>query len=181
MIHSYGKDIPYRIELLSPNKQCALGDFSCGNEYLDKYLKVDSIKDENVVTYLFTDDDNKKIMGYCSLTCSGIHYELEGVRQTLPAIEIKYFAIDSRYQKLRFDDIDDDGAHFYLSDKLLCDMIQICQTISCEVLGASYVVLYSVPDAVHFYKRNCFHSYNEYMKEDNIRLLDGCTAMYLEL
>ena len=53
MIHSYGKDIPYRIELLSPNKQCALGDFSCGNEYLDKYLKVDSIKDENVVTYLF--------------------------------------------------------------------------------------------------------------------------------
>ena len=69
-------------------------------------------------------------MGYCSLTCSGIHYELEGVRQTLPAIEIKYFAIDSRYQKLRFDDIDDDGAHFYLSDKLLCDMIQICQTIA---------------------------------------------------
>ena len=181
MICPYGKDISYRIELLSPGKQYALGDFSCGNEYLDKYLKVDSVKDENVVTYLFTDEDDKKIIGYCSLTCSGIHYEWEGVRQTLPAIEVKYFALDSHYQKRRFDDVDDDGTHFYLSDKLLCDMIQTCQKISREVLGASYVILYSVPNAVHFYKRNCFQSYNEYMKEDNIRLLDGCTAMYLEL
>lgn len=60
MICPYGKDISYRIELLSPGKQYALGDFSCGNEYLDKYLKVDSVKDENVVTYLFTDEDDKK-------------------------------------------------------------------------------------------------------------------------
>ncbi len=175
---AYGEEIDFKLSLLSPSSVELLGDFDCGNGVINDYLKKDSCGDGGCVTYLVVDKATRKIIGFASLACSGIHYCIGSYRHTLPAIEIKYFAITSGLHKLPQDRKE---KHYYFSDRVLCELIRCCNDITERIIGAEYIVLYSVPEAVSFYRRNGFKEYDKFMNSDNIRFLEGCTPMYLVL
>lgn len=175
-----GEDIQFDILPYTKDYENAVRLFDCGNEVLNNYLFEKAANDFNAVTYLVVNRDNGEVIGFISLACSGIQYiaDDECLRVTLPAIEIKYFAILNTLHKLVYDDMDE---HFYFSDMVLCEVLKKCRYISDEIVGAKYIILYSVEDAVHFYERNLFKTYTEFMSQDKIRYLNGCIPMYMEL
>lgn len=173
-----GNNISFNIVLYTDEYKDVVSDFDCGNEVINDYLKNSALSDSDNVTYLFVDISNN-IIGFSTLCCSGIRYTVgKGYQSTLPAIEIKYFAILSDLHKLIYDETDE---HFYFSDKVFCELLKICRDISQDVIGARYIVLYSVPDAVRFYKRNMFEIYTEYMSKDKTTFLNDCVPMFMEL
>lgn len=177
-MYQFGREINYSIERLSPDNIKLLGDFSCENESIDDYLHKKALTDTENVCYLCRDLNMNKIIGFASLACSGIYHRVDNFIQTIPAIQISYFAIDQQIHKLLYDEED---MHFYFSDMFFCNILEKCNEISEIYVGAAFVVLYAVPDAKHFYERNRFQDYTEYMQRDHTRYLDGCTPMFIEL
>lgn len=179
-VPEYGDEVQYEMKKLSPDDEESLGDFNCGNNEIDDYLKNRRKREEafGAVTYIYKERRTEKVIAFASISCSGIRYEYQNVIQTIPAIEVRYFAVLNELHKMVFDKTD---KHFYLSDKLFCDLIGKCREISVNHIGADYMILYAVPDAVRFYKRNAFKDYIEYMASDKNRYLEGCTPMYADL
>ncbi len=174
----FGHDINFKMRVLSPNDKELLGDFDCGNEVINDFAINKLAQQSDYVTYVFEDTDINQVIAFASLACSSIKYECQNIVQSLPAIEIKYFAIKKQLQKFKYDEDDD---HFYFSDMILSKIILKCREISEQIVGANYIILYSVPNAVKFYTRNFFEDYSEYMLKDNISFLDGCKPMYMPL
>lgn len=177
-MYQYGREINYSIIKLSPDNEKLLGDFTCGNKSIDHYIHHDCLRDSNNICYLCINDDTRTIIGFATLSCSGIHYKVDNISQTLPAIQISYFAIGNEYQKLIYDEEDE---HFYFSDKFFGEILIKCREITETHIGAQYLVLYSVPAARHFYERNFCTDYTEYMVRDNYPYLKDCIPMYYEL
>lgn len=177
-MYQFGREIDYSIEKLSPDNVKLLGDFTCGNKSIDGYLHKKCPEDMDSVCYLCVDNRIDRAIGFATISCSGIHFSVDNISQTLSAIQISYFAIDEKFHKLAFDEDDD---HFYFSDKFFCDILVRCRDITENHIGARYIVLYSVPDAKHFYERNRFEDYTKFMVPDNNRYLDGCIPMFMEL
>lgn len=180
-MYSYGCEIDYRIEKLTHNSCEQVKDFDCGNQSINHYLKVDA-KDDDTVTYLFIDNSDGSLLAFASIRCSGIRSVTiskgKEYANTRPAIEIKYFAVDSKYHKLSYSpNLDDE--HYYFSDQILMNICKICRTISEEHVTASYLILYSVPDAQSFYSRNSFGEFEDYMQHDEYRHINGCVPMFL--
>ncbi|MFU0827853.1 MAG: hypothetical protein ACFWTJ_10045 [Lachnoclostridium sp.] len=178
--YKYGNEISYDIIKLGKNNYTLLKDFDCGSETLNNYFREECENDDSVVTYLFVDKKLNKLIGCVSLACSGIMYEVGKYVNTFPAIEIKYFAVRSCYQDLLYE-ASEDSEHYYFSDELLSSIIFKCCDISQNIIGASYLILYSVKDAVHFYRRNKFIEYNEYMKKNKNQEITDCYPMFLPL
>ena len=64
------------IELLPPHHDKAA--FSCGNEQLDRYLHATATQDRKrniAIPYVIYDKDRQKIIGYYTLSMSGINLE----------------------------------------------------------------------------------------------------------
>ena len=70
---------------------------------------------------------------------------------------------------------------YYISDAFLCLLIQEIRRIAEAYIGATHIILYSVPDAIHFYERNLFGDFERYMKPEQYHYLDGCKPMYMAL
>ncbi len=173
------ESVNYELVALTAEHSDLIGSFCCGNEVIDDFLKYKSWgNEESGITYLFLSDNND-VLAFMTLSCSSLVYKDSSVRQSFPAIEIRYFAVAKKYQK--FPMLEDDGEIFYLSDQILCDAIAFCKKISEETIGADYILLYSVDYAVKFYKRNSFKPLAEYFAHDKKRYLDGCTPMYMDL
>lgn len=49
----YGKDITYKMELLSRENYELVCSFSCGNEVIDDFLRKEALDSEDLRTYLF--------------------------------------------------------------------------------------------------------------------------------
>lgn len=174
----YGKEIQYVIDQLSPDDEKLLGDFYCGNEEINTFIKATRKEKTNHVTYLYKNIESGEVIGFASISCSGIRREIGKYSETIPAIEICYFAVVNELHKLVYDESD---KHFYLSDAMLIDLIARCRIITERYVGADYLILYSVPDAVHFYRRNLFSDFGEFMVSDNRVYLEGCTPMMMWL
>lgn len=98
-------------------------------------------------------------------------YENDSI--TYPAAEIKYFAIDKTYQHKSYDD------DFKFSDLMLCEVLKKLIEISEEAISFDYILLYSVPEAVNFYKRNGFCEFTEFMKRILTTILTGVFRCFL--
>ncbi|MBQ8401765.1 MAG: hypothetical protein IJX14_07545 [Clostridia bacterium] len=175
-----GDDILLRKEVLTPKNIALLQDFSCGNPAIDAFFQEKAADSIREVTYIFVDTERNCAAAAISLSCSAIPV-MEGDRyyDAVPAVEITYFAVEERYQKMMQTHDREDG---YFSDYILCDIISTIYTFTEEVCGASHVLLYAVPDAVHFYKRNFFTEIDEsFMLVKNKQYLEGCIPMLLAL
>ena len=182
MEYRFGSDIA--IEILKRSKEAFpyVEAFDCGDENLNFWIKEDFRKSQTVA-YLFVDKANKTLVAYCSMACSGImtiaedaNPEILDPKTIIPSIEIKFFAVDNRYRSLRMEET----SKRY--DTLSALIFQYCIYIACnaaeEHIGADALLLYSVPKAKSFYKRNGFVEFSEEMLGDQSGFVEGCVPMY---
>lgn len=179
----YGEELHYRRKLLNKGNSFLLSDFDCGNDEINDFLKNKALYDSSKQTYLYISDN--KLLGFVSLACSGIKHSYEKTSYMLSAIEIKYFAIDIKYHAMLFDENSEESnpesKNYTLSDHIFANILEYCSKIANKVIGAKYIILYSVPQALHFYILNGFSQFDEYMKKNHIKYLDGCIPMYMEI
>lgn len=180
MKYSCGKEINYKIDKLSSSNVDLVSTFSCGNESIDKYLHVDAFNDSKSVTYLFMEDETNRILGFSSISCSGIVCKYEESLVIHPSISINYFAILKEIQHLPFDDKPSKD-RYCISDKMFIDLLKICNKISEEHIGAANITLYSVPSAYSFYKRNLMQDYTKYMTRESHSYIKDCIPMFMPL
>ena len=176
--YTFGNKIDYEIVPYSKEYDNKIKEFDCGNSEINKTLKQDISDDIYSKTYLVIDKQENCVIGFVSLECSSIRHSYQDTIYSMSAVGIKYFAISNELHKLVYD-VED--AHYYFSDKILGDVISKCYDISNDIIGARYILLYSVPDAVHFYERNGFSKFNEFMLKDKRRFTNDCVPMYMDI
>lgn len=175
----YGKQIPIKIELLRPSNKHYTDYFYCDNEAIDTYFQKIAPYDESAVTYLFIDVEENSTIACVTLACSAIFTnETEVQFSTIQsAMEILYFAVDENYKHMPYIK----GSPLTLSHYILSYMLNQMREYSHTVIGASKVVLYSVPTAVRFYARCDFKEFGDTMYGDKGYFVDNCIPMYFDL
>ena len=175
----YGNQIQISEPLLITEENAFLTEkFDCGNEVINHYLKSEAKKDTQAVSFLITDEKNNAVIGYFSLSCSGFIIESQGHPTIYPAVEIKMFAVDEAYQHIPYSDDPEDGT---LSDIIFNFAISKIYDFTEKYCGADKVILYAVPKAVNFYRKNFFSEFETFMLKSESRFLDGCIPMYMNL
>lgn len=174
-----GKNLDLKFESLGENNIAKIKSFHSGNDVLDKYFKQEAIKDTTSKTFLILDtlDNIEEIVGLYTLCCSGYIIESHDKYYIYPAVEIKYFAMNDKYQDILFSNEQDDC----LSGCILSVIIGYIMNFTENYCGANKIILYSVPNAVNFYKRSGFKPFENYMLKSNERYLEDCTPMYFDL
>lgn len=173
----FGEDIKLKQVIIKDEYLEKINHFDSGNESIDKYLREEALSDTKATTKLFINKENEDIIGMYSLACSIMCYEIDGKTYPMPSVEIKHFAIDKKYQDMSFSNEEDDGV---FSDSILNKIINEIRTLTENDIGADKITLFSVPDAVDFYKRNLFDTI-DYKELDVLRYLQGCTPMCFDL
>lgn len=174
----YGQEIPVRIELLTEENFRLTRYFFCGNSSIDNYFQQEALDDPAAVTYLVIDELNEKLLAALTLSCSAIFLSRKQQLSTLmSAMEVVYFAVDVDYQGLRYRPDDKRSLSHYLFSYL----IEMMRDISRKHVGAAKIVLYSVPDAWHFYARLGFVPFAGEMYGDRGTFVKGCVPMYFNL
>ena len=174
--YSYGNEVKYKITDLSSVDEKLIEDFSCGNDEIDKVIKNRNSIEGTVK--LVVDEEKECLIAFISYQASGIRLCYCNDAITKPALQINYFAMDSRYQHLPYGNSEEDDK-YNLSDDIFCRFLNIFGNISDEHLYFEYIILYSVPNAKNFYKRNSFEAFNIYMSPDRYNYLDGCSPMFM--
>lgn len=175
----YGSEISVSIVLLKSENRHYTGNFYCDNNEIDKYFREIAPYDETAVTYLFIDTEEDSPIACVTLACSAIFTtETENQFSTLQsAMEILYFAVDENYKHIPYVK----GSPLTLSHYILSYMLDRMREYSHTVIGASKVVLYSVPSAVRFYSRCDFKAFGDAMYGDKGYFVNGCVPMYFDL
>lgn len=175
----YGNQIQISEPLLITEENAFLTEkFDCGNEVINHYLKSEAKKDTQAVSFLITDEKKNAVIGYFALSCSGFIIEFRGHPTIYPAVEIKMFAVDEAYQHIPYSDDPEDGT---LSDIIFNFAISKIYDFTQKYCGADKVILYAVPKAVNFYRKNFFSEFETFMLKSESRFLDGCIPMYMNL
>lgn len=177
--YDYGEDIEiqFRKASISRDKN-KIKRFKCGNDQIDKCL-YECFDQSFSTTRVFVDKQDYSIIGYTTLSCSGIVTIKEHTHLTQPAIEIKSFAIDQRLHGLHYFRSYPDEL-FNLSDMLLLAVMDHCSNLSARI-GFRYITLYAVKDAISLYTRQGFKPFSEFMEPDTHLWIDGCIPMYIEI
>lgn len=177
----YGENIKYDTYLYSNEYLNICQKFDCGNEEINTYLYRDAEKDllqGLKVTKLILNENKTEVIAYFTLVCSAIMINTGENVELSPAVEIKLFAVNKNYQDIFYTSDKNDGI---FSDYLLSETIQNIYEVIEKYCGAIYIVLYSVPKAVKFYKRNEFKNFSNVMVRSRERYLNYCTPMFLPL
>lgn len=176
----YGEQIQIDMQILSLKNQKYTKKFFCGNKAIDKYYRKEAAADSTSVTYLFIDTDHDQVISCMTIACSAIFTDTDK-RDTfstiLSAMEIKYFAVDESYKHIPYVK----GSSLSLSHYIFRYMLEYMRDISHNHIGASKVVLYSVPTAINFYRKNDFKEFGNTMYGDEGYFVDGCLPMYYDL
>ncbi|MBR6836695.1 MAG: hypothetical protein IKM72_11940 [Oscillospiraceae bacterium] len=177
----YGEDINLsdRVRITEDNKELTLG-FDCGNETMNKYLKEKSYEDTKATTFIIKNNDDNTVICYYSLCCSGLVINTNdgNLFSMYPAVEIKMFAVDEKYQHIPYYNEPDTCS---LSDMLFYDVIGHINEFTENECAADKIILYAVPKAESFYSRNMFKKFEEYMKPASSWFTDECIPMFMSL
>lgn len=156
--------------------------FSCGNLDFDFFLQEDAIEEYKFSTYLILYNNN--LLGFFSLSASGINIEdndNSDISYISSAIEISYFALEKKYHHISFNKEEEDKkTKFYLSDVLISKILEFISSYIIDIVGAQFIILYSVPEAESLYYRNDFNNFENYMKRSNKPYLRECIPMYIK-
>ena len=175
--------MPLAYERFNQTHVAMLHAFDCGEEEFHEFIIKDS-NDGKTVSYCFVDTNERKLVCYVSLACSGIMREavLDGFvhehpRSLLSAIEIKFFVVAADYRHLVFSETSKSDET--LSVMMFNLIISKLYTISTEIVGAHAVVLYSTPQAKRFYQKCGMRDFETLMKRAHDDFTDGCIPMYM--
>ena len=165
---------------LTPDTEDYLQNFQCGNPNIDRYFREEALNDENSSTYIFVDQNTDTLLACVSLCCTGIIFlspsNFSIVEHTVPAYEIAYFATNQQFQGQLFN-----GSGITISEKIMHIVINFINSECCSLVNASKIVLYSVPEAVHFYEKCSFYSIESYMLRSNDPVVQNCIPMAFDL
>lgn len=176
----YGENICAVPERLASSHRPLLEQFSCSNTVIDNFFKYTAEESVLDSAYVFIDYERNALAAAASIACSSLQImDNSHYYDSVPAVEIKYFAVDERYQRLRFSAEREEG---YFSDAVLSALIGFIYKFTDDYCAATHILLYSTPDAVHVYERNGFVKLSDsgIMVRHN-HFLDGCTPMILPL
>lgn len=177
----YGIDYSFKVKMLNSRTRKYVKGFHCGNVAIDYYFRNQAAADLTSVTYMFIDADTDLLMTCATIACSAIFTDGDDQPQPstlLSAMEIKYLATDEHYQHIPYTNRSRTPS---LSDVILDYMMTTMYKMSHSKIGASKIVLYSVPRAVAFYSRHGFKSFGDKMYGDKGDFLDGCQPMYFDM
>lgn len=154
--------------------------FSCGNEYIDTFLTQKAATSIDNTTHVVWDDEADIAIAAFSLACTSLNllYGKNEVCESIPAVEITYFAVDKRYQRTLLTENREDG---YVSDLVMDRAMSLIYSVTDQYFAATYVTLYATPDSIHFYERNGFHIDEARYWRRRSYALDGCFFMQKEL
>ncbi len=173
-------DNDFKMEVVDKTTPSIFSDFTCGNETIDKHFQKSDFQD--TVCYAYVDRKANATVGLADICCSAINCIYDDTIVIMhPAIKIEHFAVSLDYQDALWDKLAEEDDHFYLSDMFLCSLINYARVISEKFIGASYMILHSVPDAKHFYERNGFQTFSEFMKLEKNYYVNDCIPMLLQL
>lgn len=165
------------IEVIKENGEKLLESFDCDREEINQYL-YDNIKDgADAVTYCLyeTIKGEKSVVALASLACGSILVEDRNHYYFYPAVEIKAFAVDKKYQHKSF------GEYGKWSELAIDTVISIISEFTTNQCGANHIILYSVKEAVGFYEKTGFQHFSELMVKNSDRFVAGCEGMYMQL
>ena len=180
----YGQNLGIDRQILTSENQFYVSSFNCGKLDIDSYYQEEAAFDQTTVTYLYIDTAADKMIACVTISCSAIFTndgEIEAHAQfstILSAMEIKYLAVDTAYQHMPYTP---EASRPTLSDILFDDIIWKMYQISHKQIGATKIVLYSVPEAVSFYKRHSFKDFGNTMYGDKGYYVGDCYPMYFDL
>lgn len=182
--HNYGYQYQMSFHKVNDDDSELLSKFKCEYKAISDFIQNKSINSKSDVSYVFVDDENKAIMGFCAIRCTGISVtdmddEENEFLTSLPSIEIDYFAVDEEYRSLKWDETS--KRYETLSKGFFLYMIDHIKKISSKYVGATHICLYAVPAAVNFYKRCGFECFEEFMNPDEIPFLKNCVPMFFEI
>lgn len=182
--HKFGVDYSISFRRVTSNDKELLKSFSSNNGAIDRFIQNECFNSNRDVSFIFVDDENSRVMCFCSICCNGISVnqvsdEGELYITNIPAIEIDFFAVDESYRSCPMDK--DSSRYETLSQAFLLFIMKYIEGISETGVGATYISLYSVPDAVNFYKRCGFVEFEPYMKGDEKPFINGCVPMFYQI
>lgn len=179
--YNYGVNYSITLRRVERSDMDILQKFQCENGSIKTFIQRGCLTSQGNVSYIFIDEENNIIIGFCSIRCNGISTlkfdsNDEEYNTSIPAVEITYFAIDERYRRLPFDKSSTE--HETLSQFLFLKMLGIISEISQNSVGATHVCLYSVYRAQNFYKRCNFQLFKTFMQRDNHPDIRNCIPMF---
>jgi GNAT superfamily N-acetyltransferase len=148
--------VNFSVEPLAPNHDRA--SFNCGNEQLDRYLHSTATQDKKrniAIPYVIYDKDRQKIIGYYTLSMSGINLAelLEEISRKLPKYPIIGVNLIGRLA------VDRDYKGFGWGKLLIIDAFKRSLNIS-KATGSFAVIVDAIDDdAARFYKRFDFNTF----------------------
>ena len=179
--HEYGLEYSISFRKVDPSDSEILKGFECENSTIRDFVRYKSIESSKDVTYLFIDNENQIVIGFCSICCTGIstmEYNENGIpyMSSIPSVEIDFFAVDERYRNMPLDE--NSNRYDTLSNALFLYMIEHIKNITSNIVGATHICLYAVPKAKNFYKRCDFVEFESYMNRDEKNFVRGCIPMF---
>lgn len=171
-MYTFGEDI--QIDLKRHMTNCAdyMRGFDCGDPVFNERLYEDAANPDHV-SYCFVDRNTQEVVCYASLASTVVS---DRIGEPVPAVEIKAFAVNSKYQHMQYSRTMDKKTT--LSVAFLFYMCGVVQEICETHLGARFLVVYSVPNAVNFYKKAFFDEMDEEMQVVHALDNEGCKALY---
>ena len=154
-----------------------LDNFTCGNTELDETFKKKCVYDESAVTKIVINTQNQEVICVYSLNCASLILENHKKHYPAPAVEIKYFAVNTKYQDLKSLD-PDEGC---LSTVIFYEVMRQIFDFTDNICGANFVFLYSTPEGEPFYRKCGFNDFPINVWKNNSRYLDGCTPLYFKM
>ena len=145
-----------------------ISGFESGYAVFDSHLH--DHDDVDVIHYVL-DAETDELAAYFSLVASALPYVVDGMMGGIPAVELKMFAIDKKYQGLG------------VSTLVFDEVIEAIEHITSEYIGAEYILLYSVPieHVIGLYIKNGFQKAAGTFKAFESEFTRGCIPMYKEL
>ena len=126
---------------------------------------------DSAVIHYIMESETDKLIAYFSVLSSALLYGDPINLNAIPAIELKMFALDKRYQGLN------------LSSILLDAVIKTIQYYSDKYVGADILILYSVPvdQVIELYESKGFQRIENTLTAFKSDFTDGCVPMFLPL
>lgn len=154
-------------------------NFNCENDHIDDFIKSRKFTNtDNGVTYGFVEKETNRLIAFATLNCCGIRCVMQNnYAETLPTVEIKYFALDHEFHGLQYEK-DDEDPNYTMGKHFLMMVINEINNIASQVIGANCIIIYSVPKAENFYQSIGLKAIESYMERDNRRMIRGCVPMY---
>lgn len=173
------------LEPLTDDNYHLVEGFSCGNIFFDEFLAEDALYEISSRIYLIVYDNNT-LLGFFGLSSTGLttirsdEHNKEIFNKS--AIEISFFAIDTSFQHMYFNEkAKEEKMKIYLSDIVFIMIISYIQNYMKKFIGIEFVVLYSVPEAVKFYQKHNFEEFDDSMMPSTKQYLSDCTPMVFKL